>query len=155
MIRSAFFLCAMLLCSFVVHASFEQREFKTPQDKALFDDLVAELRCLVCQNQNIADSNADLAVDLRKEIFSMINAGQSKSDILGFMVQRYGEFVLYKPRLSAQTLVLWFGPACLFLFGLIVLWCSAKNRKPVSADNTPDQAALLRARRLLDNDTQE
>ena len=85
----------------------------------------------------------------------MINAGQSKSDILGFMVQRYGEFVLYKPRLSAQTLVLWFGPACLFLFGLIVLWRSAKNRKPVSADNTPDQAALLRARRLLDNDTQE
>ena len=81
MIRSAFFLCAMLMFSFVVHASFEQREFKTPQDKALFDDLVAELRCLVCQNQNIADSNADLAVDLRKEIFSMINAGQSKSDI--------------------------------------------------------------------------
>ena len=136
MIRSAFFLCAMLLCSFVVHASFEQREFKTPQDKALFDDLVAELRCLVCQNQNIADSNADLAVDLRKEIFSMINAGQSKSDILGFMVQRYGEFVLYKPRLSAQTLVLWFGPACLFLFGLIVLWRSAKNRKPVSVSYT-------------------
>ncbi len=144
-----FVLPCLLLMAFTVHA-FEQRDFANAKDKALFDTLVAELRCLVCQNQNIADSQAELAVDLRREIFTMIEAGQDKSEITDFMVQRYGEFVLYKPRLTARTLVLWLGPAILLLVGVFIVWRSAK-RKPTVTTNQPDTAALKRARDLLDS----
>ena len=109
MIRLALLLCT-LLCS-VTAVAFDDREFKTPEDESLYKDLIVELRCLVCQNQNIADSNADLAVDLRREIFTMIEAGNTRHDIVDFMVQRYGEFVLYKPRFSPRTLILWLAPA--------------------------------------------
>ncbi len=139
----------MLLWAFSVQA-FEEREFKNAQDEALFDNLVTELRCLVCQNQNIADSDAELAVDLRREIFTMIEAGKDKSHILDFMVQRYGEFVLYKPRLTARTILLWVGPACLFLLGLLIILRSAKRQRSVPV-NPPDEAALTRARNLLDS----
>lgn len=130
--------------------AFEQRDFKTPEDEAMYQSLIKELRCLVCQNQNIADSDADLAVDLRREIFTMIEAGDSKSDILDFMVQRYGEFVLYRPRFSTRTVVLWMGPACLFLLGIVVVWRTA-TQSTQKADNTPDEAAIARARDLLDS----
>ncbi len=133
-----------------LHA-FEERTFNNPQDEATFYALVNELRCLVCQNQNIADSDADLAVDLRREIYAMINDGQSRSDILDFMVQRYGEFVLYKPRFSSKTLLLWLGPAFLLLLGGFILYRTTVNsRKPVEIPL--DDAALSRARRLLDED---
>ena len=122
MIKALFLVCAVL-CSVMAFA-FDDREFKTPEDESLFNELVAELRCLVCQNQNIADSNADLAVDLRREIFTMIEAGNTRRDIVEFMVQRYGEFVLYKPRLSARTLILWLAPAGLLLMGAIIMWRS-------------------------------
>ncbi len=139
----------MMFWAFSVQA-FEEREFKTAQDEALFDNLVTELRCLVCQNQNIADSDAELAVDLRREIFTMIEAGKDKSHILDFMVQRYGEFVLYKPRLTARTILLWVGPACLFLLGILIILRSAKRQRAVPT-NQPDEAALKRARNLLDS----
>jgi len=143
-----FTLLCLMLCSVAAQA-FEEKKFNNPQDESLFKDLVAELRCLVCQNQNIADSNAELAVDLRREIHSMINAGKSKAEILDFMVDRYGEFVLYKPRFSARTLVLWLAPAFLLLLGLLVIFRrSAAARKTAPA---PDEAALARARSILDN----
>jgi len=149
----AAFLLALLGGTFAY--AFEERTFDTPKDEALFDTLVAELRCLVCQNQNIADSNAELAVDLRREIFSMIQADKNKSEILDFMVQRYGEFVLYKPRLSPRTLVLWLAPALLLMLGGFVLWRSTMNAKKSAAANpadSPDSAALARARSLLEED---
>lgn len=140
----------LLLGSNTVNA-FEERTFDSPEDEKTFDSLVAELRCLVCQNQNIADSDADLAVDLRREIYSMIGEGKSKSDIKDFMVQRYGEFVLYKPRFNARTLVLWLGPGILLLIGGFVLYRSTVNNRKHS-ENSPDDAALVRARKLLDDD---
>ncbi|HEV7477061.1 MAG TPA: cytochrome c-type biogenesis protein, partial [Burkholderiales bacterium] len=76
-------------------------------------ELSAELRCLVCQNQSIADSNADLAVDLRRQIREQLGSGKSERDVVDFMVQRYGDFVLYRPPLKASTVLLWAGP---FLF---------------------------------------
>jgi len=145
----------MVLLSGTFAYAFEERTFDTPKDEALFDTLVAELRCLVCQNQNIADSNAELAVDLRREIFSMIQADKNKSEILDFMVQRYGEFVLYKPRLSPRTLVLWLAPALLLMLGGLILWRSTMNAKKTAdtgTDNAPDSAALARARSLLEDD---
>ncbi len=131
--------------------AYEERTFDSPQDEATFNSLVKELRCLVCQNQNIADSDAELAVDLRREIYVMIKGGKTRSDILDFMVQRYGEFVLYKPRFSAKTLVLWLGPALLLMLGGFILYRSTlSHKKP--ANNPLDEATLNRARSLLDED---
>lgn len=83
--------------------------------------LADELRCLVCQNQTIAESNADLAVDLRQQIREQIATGKTDDDILAYMVARYGDFVLYRPPLRATTLLLWMGPLLLLLIGFIVL----------------------------------
>lgn len=143
--------CLVLLISMASVSAFEERTFDSPEDEATFDSLVKQLRCLVCQNQNIADSDAELAVDLRREIYSMIGEGKTKADILDFMVQRYGEFVLYKPRFSARTLVLWLGPAVLLLTGWFVLYRTTISGKKKSV-TAPDDAALVRARNLLDED---
>jgi cytochrome c-type biogenesis protein CcmH len=112
--------------------------------------LSAELRCLVCQNQTIADSNAPLAVDLRNQVREKLASGMSEGDIIDFMVARYGDFVLYRPPVKAATVLLWFGPPLLLLAGLwlfarTVLRRRSAAAKPLSAD---EQA---RARALLDN----
>lgn len=131
---------------------FSEQSLEDPAQRALFKELAAELRCLVCQNQNIADSNATLAQDLRREIHTMISRGDSKSQIIDFMVARYGEFVLYRPRFSTKTLVLWIGPFLLFAAGLIALWMQArKPRAAVSADTE----SLEAARKLLQDDTSD
>ncbi len=148
---SKLIVCLVLLMSFASVSAFEERTFDSTEDEATYDSLIKELRCLVCQNQNIADSDAELAVDLRREIYSMIGQGKSKSEILDFMVQRYGEFVLYKPRFSARTLVLWLGPAVLLLTGGFVLYRTTRSSKKKSV-RSPDDAALARARNLLDED---
>jgi cytochrome c-type biogenesis protein CcmH len=133
--------------------SFEQRDFPTAEQESLFRELAAELRCLVCQNQNIADSNAELAQDLRREISQMILDGDKKNQIIEFMVARYGEFVLYKPRLNASTIALWVGPLVFFLLGLWVLLRIVRGGSRDSA--TVDDAALERARELLDEQSSQ
>lgn len=114
--------------------------------------LSEELRCLVCQNQTIADSNAELAQDLRREIRSMIKDGKSDQQILDFMVTRYGDFVLYRPPVKGVTLLLWGGPVLLLLIGLIALVRYLKRRAvrvaaqeaPLSADEARRADALLK-----------
>ncbi len=113
--------------------------------------LSEELRCLVCQNQSIADSNADLAVDLRREIRSMIHDGKSDEDIKDFMVTRYGDFVLYRPPLEGATLLLWFGPGLLFIVALAALVITLRRRnrtlaaeKELSPEEQRKAEALLR-----------
>ena len=91
-------------------------------------ELSEHLRCLVCQNQTIADSNAELAQDLRRQVREQIAAGRSDSEIVAFMVQRYGDFVLYKPPVKATTLLLWFGPLALLLLGGFVLLRNLRSR---------------------------
>ena len=155
--RFALLTCVFALTVLSANAAyaFEERTFDTPKDESLYHNLITELRCLVCQNQNIADSDADLAVDLRREIYAMIQADKNKSEILDFMVQRYGEFVLYKPRFSPRTVVLWLAPALLLLLGGAILWRStvnAKNPADEDAASSPDSAALARARSLLEDD---
>ncbi|MGH8727902.1 MAG: cytochrome c-type biogenesis protein [Burkholderiales bacterium] len=90
--------------------------------------LSEQLRCLVCQNQTLEDSNADLAIDLRKHIRAQIEAGKSDEQILDFLVQRYGEFVLYKPRLRAETALLWFGPLLFLAIGAIAMVITVRKR---------------------------
>lgn len=121
-----------------------------PELAKVFKELASELRCLVCQNQNIADSNAPLAQDLRREVHEMLDRGDSKKQIIDFMVARYGEFVLYRPLLSAKTLILWLGPLLFFLLGLVMVWRLA--RKPRATAFEPDEASLAQARELLATD---
>lgn len=107
-----------------------------PEQRELYDRLTNETRCLVCQNQTIADSNAALAVDLRREIRGMVEAGQTEQEIKIFLTDRYGEFVLYRPRWSAATAVLWLAPIVLVLLGAAWLWRIVQRRAamPVSTE---------------------
>lgn len=111
----------MLVVSGLVQAAIEVYEFEDPQQEAVFKELTFELRCLVCQNQNIADSNADLAKDLRNEIHKMLQEGADKQQVVDFMVARYGDFVLYRPPVNTSTALLWFGPFLIGVIGLILL----------------------------------
>lgn len=96
--------------------------FDNPQQAAQYQQLLHEVRCLVCQNQSLAESHADLAVDLRLEIAQALRQGETPERIKATLVQRYGDFVLYRPPVRNTTLVLWFGPALLLLGGLVVVW---------------------------------
>src|SRR5688572_33474412 len=113
--------------------------------------LAEELRCLVCQNQTIADSNAPLAVDLREQVREKLRQGQSDAEIIDYMVQRYGDFVRYRPPVKATTLLLWFGPVALLLVGLYVL--VRRLRAPRAEPMAPlSEAERARAASLLGED---
>lgn len=111
-------------------------------------EISQELRCLVCQNETIAASHADLAVDLRQQIRTKLQEGETPDQIRKFMVDRYGEFVLYKPRLSAKTLLLWGGPFVLLLLALFILWRTIRHR-PGDSEPTMTAQDTQRARELL------
>ncbi|QBY04892.1 cytochrome c-type biogenesis protein CcmH [Thalassotalea sp. HSM 43] len=107
-------------------------EFPDEVMKKRFAELNYELRCPKCQNQNLADSNSPIAADLRKEVYTMLLDGRSDSEIMNFMVERYGEYVLYRPKVNELTYALWFGPAAFVLIGLIVVisLLRKKQRQP-------------------------
>ncbi len=136
-------------------ANFVAAEEATPlaADPVAEKRLIAlseELRCLVCQNQSIADSHAELAQDLRHEIRGMIKAGKSDKEIVDFMVTRYGDFVLYKPPFKAVTLLLWGGPALFLIVGLYALTRYLRRRNVNVVDNAPLSAEeSARAEALL------
>jgi cytochrome c-type biogenesis protein CcmH len=117
-------------------------------------NLANELRCLVCQNQSIAESNAELAVDLRRQIDEQIGAGKTDREILDFMVARYGDFVLYRPPVRASTLLLWGGPLVLLLIGVAVAWRVLRSRRartderPLTDEERRDAERLLAAARV-------
>ena len=115
------------------YAAVEVKQFKNLEHERRYKSLILELRCVVCQNQNIAESNAALAKDLRKQVFKMINAGKSDDDILEFMVIRYGDFVLYRPEFNSMTFLLWVGPFIIFIIGLTILVSFIRQRKTVVA----------------------
>lgn len=117
--------------------------FDDPALQSRYERLTRELRCLVCQNQSIADSNAFLAKDLRREVKEMIGDGASDKEIVDFMVARYGDFVLYRPRLSGRTWLLWAAPGILLLVGLgvIVLVIVRKSKLPLDDDLTDEEVS--------------
>jgi cytochrome c-type biogenesis protein CcmH len=106
--------------------------------------IASELRCLVCQNQTIADSHADLAIDLRNQVREMLRQGQSEAQILDYMTQRYGDFVLYRPPVKSTTTLLWYGPAALLIGGVLVLIVVLRRRSKLPDDrfepDAPDEA---------------
>ena len=113
----------------VAHAAIDTYEFANDAERERFRDLTKELRCPKCQNQDIADSNAPIAADLRKEIFRMLGEGKDNQQIIDFMVDRYGDFVRYKPALTGKTALLWFGPAALLLTGVVVMAVIVRRRR--------------------------
>jgi cytochrome c-type biogenesis protein CcmH len=130
------------------HAAIEAYEFDSPKMEADYNQLVDELRCLVCQNQNLAGSDADLARDLRRETYEMLREGKSQQQVIDFMVARYGDFVLYRPQFKSTTYLLWLGP---FLLLLLVLFFLVRRLRAKAAPDEVDAAALARARQLLEN----
>ena len=110
-----------LLFSVMVKATpVDTYEFKSPSNQKRAISLAHELRCPQCQNQNLVDSNSPVAQDLRLEVYKMVDEGKSDEQIVEFMTSRYGDFVLYKPRLDPKTYVLWIGPFALLVFGFII-----------------------------------
>lgn len=134
-------------------AAIDAYEFKDEAERERYRTLVEELRCPKCQNQNIADSNAPIAMDLRREIFRMLEEGQSNDQIVDYLVARYGDFVRYKPPVNTKTLVLWYGPAGLLVIGFGVLaLILVRRRRGVGrpASNTLSEAERARLATLLD-----
>ncbi|MCB1954289.1 MAG: cytochrome c-type biogenesis protein CcmH [Rhodocyclaceae bacterium] len=119
---------AMALASLMVHAGEAVPAADDPVLEERVNELGHLLRCLVCQNQTIADSHAELAIDLKNEIREMMVAGKTNQEIIDFMVARYGDFVLYKPQVKSSTWLLWFGPGILLLVGLGALFYKLKRR---------------------------
>lgn len=121
---------AVMLAALSVSAAFAQEPlvFDTPEQEARYQQLTVELRCLVCQNQNLADSDAPLARDLREEIYGMMMAGQDNEQIKTFLVDRYGDFVLYRPEIKGNTLALWLLPGVLLAIGAIALFFTVRSR---------------------------
>jgi cytochrome c-type biogenesis protein CcmH len=129
-------------------AATEVREFDNREQEVRYQELTEELRCTVCQNQNIAGSNAELAHDLRDKTYRMVREGKSKDEIKDFMVARYGNFVLYDPPVTAGTLLLWVGPFLFLVFGGWLLLRLLRRRRGRAAV-TVDEAQLRRAAALL------
>lgn len=137
-------LMLLLGLSLSTQAAINVYDFSTPEDEARFKHLSEELRCLVCQNQNLADSNAELAQDLRNKVYNMLQKGQSDKQIVDYMVQRYGDFVLYNPPVKASTYALWFGPLALVILALFVLlrFIRGRARTAETVLSTDEQAQL-------------
>ena len=115
--------------------------FEDPVMQSKYEQLISEIRCLVCQNQSIKDSNVFLAVDLRNEIRRLLENGRSESDIKKFLVDRYGDFVLYRPPLNEKTFLIWFSPLLLLLAGGIIIIKIIRKRMNLQFDDS-DEAPL-------------
>jgi len=121
--KAFYFLCLVLITN-VSFAVTDAYSFETPTQEKRFNHLIDQFRCLVCQNQALSDSNAPLAKDLRQQIFNKIKIGYTDQQITDYLTERYGDFVLYKPPLTINTLVLWLAPILLLLFGATILFKS-------------------------------
>jgi len=128
LIRLLFAAVLLTGCASVMAAGLEAFDFSGNVDEDRYKYLIAEIRCLVCQNQSLADSDAELAHDLRREVWELMDKGQSDPEIADFLVTRYGDFVLYNPPVKPSTYILWYGPFVLLAIGLLMLARTLKRR---------------------------
>ncbi|MDD1792422.1 cytochrome c-type biogenesis protein CcmH [Enterovibrio makurazakiensis] len=152
------FWLALVLASsvaFSVSAAIEVYEFDDPAQEAAFHQLGKELRCPKCQNNNIADSNAGLAQDLRLKVYEMLKQGKNEDEIVEYMVARYGNFVTYNPPLTASTLILWAGPVLCVLIGFTVLVVRSRKPKAKAAQVELDGEEQARLAALLGDNAAE
>ena len=138
----------LLVLSSPAPAVIESYEFSDPAQETRYQNMIAQLRCLVCQNQNLADSNADLAKDLRARTYQMISDGATDDEITEFMTARYGDFVLYRPPLRLRTALLWLGPFAILLVALGIFFFTVRKSRTVSIMSEQERE---KAARLLDN----
>lgn len=140
----------LLMCVLLpAHAAIEAYKFNDPATEAEYKALIDELRCLVCQNQNLAGSDADLAKDLRQQTYEMLQQGKSREQIVEYMVTRYGDFVLYRPPVKSSTFLLWAGPFVLLLIALIFVIMRVRR---ADRGEAPEQDNLDQAKHLLSDD---
>ncbi len=149
--RNLLIVWSLLLVSLSAHAVIETRTFADPAQEDRYKALINELRCLVCQNQNLADSNAELAKDLREQTYKMLTNGASDTEIVDYMVARYGDFVLYRPPFKSTTLALWIGPFILLALGILGLVIVIRRRNRAQEETLSD-VERAQVRRLLDRD---
>ena len=135
MIRPGLFLLFVLLLSGSAWAIDTGQSFDDPELQARYEKIIAEVRCLKCQNQTIKDSNAFLASDLRREIRRLLEEGKTDDEIYDFLVSRYGDFALYRPRTSGRTLILWIAPMVFLLFGAFAVWRVTRRRMRLPIDD--------------------
>ena len=134
-------LCTALFLN-QAYAVIDSYEFLTNEQEQRFFDLTNELRCPKCQNQSIGDSNAPIAQDLRREVHSMIIEGADDKAIIDFMLDRYGDFVLYTPRFEGKNLILWLGPLVLLFIGFLVLLMVVRNHRASSVKSAAEKTTL-------------
>jgi len=133
-VRYLLFLCFLGLSS-MSHSVIELLEFDSEQEKARYQVLIDELRCPKCQNQNLADSDAQIAIDLRNKVRELMDQGKSDEEIKHHLVARYGDFVLYRPEVKKETYVLWYAPVILLLLGfLVVIFVMVSNKRSSEKD---------------------
>jgi cytochrome c-type biogenesis protein CcmH len=149
-----FWLLPLLLVSLHSSAAIDVHEFNNELERQRYQSFIEEMRCPKCQNQNLAGSDSPISADLRREIYDMIKAGKSDKEIVDFMVERYGDFILYRPRITASTYVLWGAPAVLLALGSIILILMLRRRRrltleqgiqPLSAEEQARLELLLAA----------
>jgi cytochrome c-type biogenesis protein CcmH len=134
-VKAALTFLAILFSVSAALAIDSDRAFDDPELQARYETIISEIRCLQCQNQSIKDSNVSLAADLRREIRRMLAEGKSDAEIYDFLVARYGEFALYRPRMAGKTLVLWLAPLMLLAAGALVAMRVVRRRMTLPIDN--------------------
>ena len=147
-----FIFCALVSSTNTFASAIDTYVFQNPVTEKRFNELNKELRCPKCQNQNLADSNSPIAADLRREVYELLMQGKADIEIMNYMVERYGDFVLYRPKVNSLTYILWFGPAVLILLGVMVV-VYILRRKPIERkeiDLSKEQQDKLQA--LLNKD---
>jgi len=153
------FLTVLILftLSLTCYAGVEYKKFNTPEQEHTYKVLTEELRCLVCQNQTIADSNAELAKDLRRQVYEMLQQGKSKEQITDYMTERYGDFVLYNPPFKIKTSLLWIGPIAFLIIGLVLLIVFSRTKKSTKNTKLTDEELQKRAKikDLLSNESKQ
>ena len=143
---SALALIATLFSLYAVgQASIREHAFETEAQRELYQTLIQELRCPKCQNQNLADSNAPVASDMREKVYEMMQSGSSDEQIVDYMVDRYGDFVHYTPPVKSKTIFLWAAPAVVFVIGLLVLVMIRRGQKQAPQPLTEEEKARLNA----------
>lgn len=141
-----------LILSFSTAAAIDVYEFESPEQEALFKTLSTELRCPKCQNNNIADSNASLAKDLRQKTYELIKQGKTEDEVVEYMVARFGNFVIYKPPVTPATLILWVGPGLFILLGLMVIVRNSRRKAGKEQDALTEAEEARLAKILKDNE---
>lgn len=152
--RLTILLLAALLALPVQASTIEAYPFENTEQEEKYKNLIEELRCLVCQNQNLAASNAELAQDMRRKTYELVSAGRSEQEVVDYMVQRYGDFVMYRPPLRSSTMLLWIGPFVILIGGIVVLLRFVR-RKPALDTDAMSAEDRERAERLLQQEEEK